>query len=97
MLEEIDYIASRQPGAAKARHEIGAVEATALGRGGGRWSKTKNVTIIGPSHVVKCAAVVFSILYSRIKSEGLFPMQNAMNPAKNRAIYALAKCESRDQ
>jgi hypothetical protein len=46
MLEEIDYIASRQPGAAKARQEIGAVEATAFGSGRGIWSKTKNVTII---------------------------------------------------
>ena len=48
MLEEIDSIASRQQGAAKAWQEIGAVEATALGRGGGIWSKTENVIIMVP-------------------------------------------------
>jgi hypothetical protein len=40
-------IPGREPTAAKARQEIRAVEATALGNGGGIWLKTKNVTIIG--------------------------------------------------
>ena len=42
-------IPGSQPAAAKARQEIGAVEATALGGGGGTWLKIKNVTIIGPT------------------------------------------------
>jgi hypothetical protein len=49
MLEEIDNIASREPRATKARQEIGEVETTALGGGGGTWLKAKNVTIIGGS------------------------------------------------
>ena len=54
MLEKIDSIASRQPGATKARQEIGEVEATALGSGGGRGLKTKNDTIMGPFHKCRC-------------------------------------------
>jgi hypothetical protein len=42
-------IPSREPSAAKARLEIGGVETTALGSGGGTWLKTKLVTIIGRS------------------------------------------------
>jgi hypothetical protein len=38
------------PTSAKARQEIGAVEAIALGSRGGEWLKTKNVIIIGPFH-----------------------------------------------
>ena len=42
-------IPGREPIAAQARQEIGAVEATALGGGGGTWLRIKNVTIIGPT------------------------------------------------
>ena len=43
-------IPGREPSAAKARQEIEAVGATALGSGGRTWLKAKNVTIIGPFH-----------------------------------------------
>ena len=42
-------IPGRESAAPKARQEIGAVEATAPGNGGGIWLKNKNVTIIGPT------------------------------------------------
>ena len=42
-------IAGRESAPAKAREEIGAVEATALGSGGRTRLNTKNVIIIGPT------------------------------------------------
>jgi hypothetical protein len=47
-------IPDREPTARKARQEIGEIEATALGSGGGIWLKTKNVTIIGLTFAEQC-------------------------------------------